>query len=167
MSKQKKQEILRDLAQFRYALRRFVRFSEKAARAAGVTPQQHQLLLGIAGFTEHGVATISQLAEFLQERNNSVVGLVQRAVTSGLVHRQSSPADRRQVLVSLTPCGQEILFRLSLLHHEEVERVRAEILPSARALKASRSEPSKPKNRKSKVPGKPSVRSQPRRRIRT
>ncbi len=127
-------ELLRGLANFRYALRRFLRFSEKEARSAGVTPQQHQLLLGIAGFSERGVATISQLAEFLQERNNSVVGLVERAADSGLVRRRSSAADQRQVLVSLTPRGRGILLRLSRLHREEVGRVRAVIVSSAEAL---------------------------------
>src|ERR1700691_3872678 len=83
--KQKNKEMMQDLAWFRYNLRRFVRFSEKAARACGVTPQQHQLMLGVAGFTENGRATISDLAEFLQERNNSVVGLVERSAESGLV----------------------------------------------------------------------------------
>jgi DNA-binding MarR family transcriptional regulator len=127
-------ELLRGLANFRYALRRFLRFSEKEARSAGVTPQQHQLLLGIAGFSERGVATISQLAEFLQERNNSVVGLVERAASSGLVRRRSSTVDQRQVLVSLTPRGRGILLRLSRLHREEVGRVRAVIVSSAEAL---------------------------------
>ena len=87
---------MQDLAWFRYNLRRFLRFSEKAARDCGVTPQQHQLMLGIAGFTDDGRATISDLAEFLQERNNSVVGLVERAAESGLVRRRvGGPIDGR------------------------------------------------------------------------
>jgi DNA-binding MarR family transcriptional regulator len=121
-------EIVQDLAWFRYNLRRFVRFSEKAARACGVTPQQHQLMLGVAGFTAETTVTISELAEFLQERNNSVVGLVERAVENGLVRRASGRTDRRQVVVSLTPRGEAILGRLSTLHHQEVERVRTGIL---------------------------------------
>ena len=68
--------MIRHLARFRYELRKFLRFSEQAARNAGLTPQQHQLLLGVAGFTGRGWATISELAEFLQERHNAVVGLV-------------------------------------------------------------------------------------------
>ncbi len=118
-------EIMRDLAWFRYGLRRFLRFSEKAARDCGVTPQQHQLMLGIAGFTEGSTATISELAEFLQERNNSVVGLVERAVESGLVRREPGAKDRRQVVVSLTPKGEAILGKLTQMHHDEVRRVRA------------------------------------------
>jgi DNA-binding MarR family transcriptional regulator len=121
-------EILRDLAWFRYTLRRFLHFSEKAARGCGVTPQQHQLMLGIAGFSANGTATISELAEFLQERNHSVVGLVDRAAHSGLVQRTAGETDRRQVFVSLTPHGEEILAHLTDLHRNEAERVRAGFL---------------------------------------
>src|SRR3984885_41837 len=99
-AKGKHTEMMRELAWFRYNLRRFLRFSERAARACGVTPQQHQLMLGIAGFTEDGRATISELAEFLQERNNSVVGLVERAAEVGLVRRRPGKTDRRQVIVT-------------------------------------------------------------------
>ncbi|WP_446745272.1 MarR family winged helix-turn-helix transcriptional regulator [Silvibacterium acidisoli] len=115
---------LRELAEFRYSLRKFLRFSENAARRHGVTPQQHQLMLGVAGFTKSGTATISELAEFLQEKNHSVVGLVERAVESGLVSRASSEADRRAVVVSLTPRGEEVLAELTEIHHDEVKRMR-------------------------------------------
>lgn len=121
-------EAIRDLAWFRYNLRRFLRFSEDAARGCGVTPQQHQLMLGLAGFTDHGTATISELAEFLQERNNSVVGLVERAVESGLVVRRPGTADRRQVVVSLTEKGKATLEKLAQMHQEEVRRVRGGFL---------------------------------------
>ena len=126
-------QIIRDLARFRYGLRRFLRFSEKAARSCGVTPQQHQLLLGIAGFAEDGAATISDLAEFLQERNNSVVGLVERAAEAGLVRRRNAALDRRQVVVTLTARGARVLAQLSRLHHEEVQRMRAGFLRGDRA----------------------------------
>lgn len=130
-------KIVQELAAFRYELRRFLRFSERAARSSSVTPQQHQLMLGVAGFTENGRATISELAEFLQERNNSVVGLVQRAVESGLVRRKNSAEDRRQVVVTLTAKGEKILARLSRLHHDEVQRIRAGMLaPHKKTRKA-------------------------------
>lgn len=112
------------LAQFRYHLRRFLRFSEQAARAAGVTPQQHQLMLGVAGFTGHGWANISELAEFLQERHNAVVELVKRASRAGLVRKQASSRDRRVVQVVLTPRGRTILMQLSAQHREELRRLR-------------------------------------------
>jgi DNA-binding MarR family transcriptional regulator len=122
--------IVRELAQFRYALRKFLRFSENAARQCGVTPQQHQLLLGIAGHTGRGSATVSELAEFLQERHHSVVGLIERAAQNGLVQRTQDTEDRRIVIVSLTRRGASLLARLSQLHHQEVQRVR--LLLSAR-----------------------------------
>jgi DNA-binding MarR family transcriptional regulator len=113
---------LRRLAMFRYRLRRFLRFSERAARASGLTPQQHQLLLGVAGFTGRGWATISELAEFLQERHNAVVGLVQRAERKGLVRKSPGESDQRVVRVDLLRRGEEILLKLSRLHQREVQR---------------------------------------------
>jgi DNA-binding MarR family transcriptional regulator len=115
---------VRDLALFRYNLRKFLRFSEKAARQCGVTPQQHQLMLGVAGYTGRGVANISELAEFLQERHHSVVELIERAVQNGLVRREHDTIDRRVVMVSLTGLGEEILSKLASLHQEEITRVR-------------------------------------------
>jgi DNA-binding MarR family transcriptional regulator len=112
-----------ELARFRYALRRFLRFSENAAREYGVTPQQHQLMLGVAGHTGRGSATVSELAEFLQERPHSVVGLIERAVQNGLVRRAQDKSDRRVVNVSLTANGKAILSKLSKLHRDEVLRV--------------------------------------------
>src|ERR1700739_4962142 len=111
--------VIRELAQFRYALRKFLRFSENAARHCGVTPQQHQLMLGVAGFTGSGSATVSELAEFLQERSHSVVGLIERAVQHGLVRRMQGKTDRRVVNVSLTAKGRRVLLRLTTLHKDE------------------------------------------------
>lgn len=105
-----------------------MRFSEKAARSNGLTPQQHQLLLGIAGFTGRGWATITELAEFLQERHNAVVGLVQRAEQSGLVRKEQAPGDRRLVRVYLLPKGERILEKLTELHQREVKRFQLGIL---------------------------------------
>jgi DNA-binding MarR family transcriptional regulator len=118
------EDVIRDLALFRYALRKFLRFSENAARQCGVTPQQHQLMLGVAGYTGRGSATVSELAEFLQERHHSVVGLVERAVQNGLVRRVQGTTDRRFVVVSLTRRGEEVLSKLAKLHQEEAKRVK-------------------------------------------
>jgi DNA-binding MarR family transcriptional regulator len=120
--------IIRELASFRYSLRKFLRFSEKAARQFGVTPQQHQLMLGVAGFTGRGTASVSELAEFLQERHHSVVELIERAAQNGLVYREQDVVDRRVVVVSLTRLGKETLAKLSTLHQEEITRVRAGFL---------------------------------------
>ncbi len=116
--------IVGNLAQFRYALRKFLRFSENASRKCGVTPQQHQLLLGIQGFSGRGSASVSELAEFLQERHHSVVGLVERAEQGGLVRRAQDAADRRVVNVTLTTRGRRILLRLTRRHYEETRRLR-------------------------------------------
>lgn len=124
--------LLRQTAWFRYQLRRFLRFTEQAARSSGVTPQQHQLLLGIAGYTGRGWATISELAEFLQERHNAVVGLVERAAQNRLVEKEPGAEDRRYVRVSLTPRGQAILAKLTALHRQELARVRLRLLTAAK-----------------------------------
>ncbi|MGH9342918.1 MAG: MarR family winged helix-turn-helix transcriptional regulator [Terriglobia bacterium] len=113
---------VQQLALFRYELRQFLRFSEKAARAAGITPQQHQLMLGVAGFTGRGWATISELAEFLQERHNAVVGLVERAQRRGLVMKKMIALDRRFVRVQLTAQGKRTLVKLAALHRKELAR---------------------------------------------
>jgi DNA-binding MarR family transcriptional regulator len=115
--------VAHELAQFRYALRKFLRFSELAARNCGVTPQQHQLMLGVEGYSGRGSATISELAEFLQERHHSVVGLVDRAAQRGLVVKTQDAADRRVVNVSLMPAGRKILMELVRLHYHEAKRL--------------------------------------------
>ena len=124
---------LRRLAWFRYRLRRFLHFSEQATRPYSVTPQQYVLLLGIAGYTGRGWATISELAEFLQESHNAVVGLVQRAVQKQLVRKDQSLDDRRFVRVQLTQRGATVLQKLGSLHYHELKRMQ---LQMGNALKA-------------------------------
>src|SRR5579885_1236137 len=108
------------LAAFRYALRRFLRFSEQTAREAGVTPQQHQVLLAIKGFPGRESATISELAERLQMQQHSMVGLIDRIEAQGLVRRESGKQDRRQVYVSLTSRGEALLHKLAMIHQREL-----------------------------------------------
>lgn len=136
--KSKEREMFHELANFRHKLRRFLRFSEDAARECGITPQQHQLMLGIAGYTGSGRASISEIADFLQEKHNSVVGLVDRAVQSKLVQRTEDAEDRRVVVVSLTVRGEEILRTLSLMHHDEMDRLRHEFTNAGRQHHAVR-----------------------------
>ncbi len=108
------------LAEFRYQLRRFLRFSEQAARAAGLEPQQHQLLLAVKGLPEGSKATISVLAERLQIAHHSTVELIDRLAQRGYIQRCRDEADQRRVLVSLTPQGEEVLRNLSLAHRAEL-----------------------------------------------
>jgi DNA-binding MarR family transcriptional regulator len=108
------------LAAFRAALRRFLRFSEEGAREAGLTPQQHQLLLAVKGQPDRDWASVSALAEALQVRHHAAVGLVDRCERAGLVQRSPDPEDRRQVRVLLTEQGEEILERLSARNRREL-----------------------------------------------
>jgi len=117
-------QAIRELAQFRYALRKFLRSAHVGEKVAGVTPRQQELLLGVAGFRRGERASITELAEFLQEKHNSVVELVDRAETSGLVRRESYPADRRVVLVVLTPRGKEAVNRVALVHRQQLTQLR-------------------------------------------
>lgn len=111
------------LAGFRYALRQFLRFSEEAARAAGLEPQQHQALLAIRGFGGAGLVSVGDLAERLQVRHHSAVGLVDRLASLGLVRRDPSAEDRRRVLVRLTPVGRQTLGRVAGAHRSELRRI--------------------------------------------
>lgn len=156
----KSEGVIRELALFRYSLRKFLRFSEGAARRFGVTPQQHQLMLGVAGFTGRGTASVSELAEFLQERNHSVVELIERAAQKGLVVREQEARDRRVVRVSLTRLGEQTLGKLSALHVEEIARVRAGFLkiPKAEKKKAEKKKTTKTKAVAVVAVGKPARR---------
>ena len=106
------------LAAFRYALRQFMRFSEAAAREAGITAQQHQALLAVKGFPGRDRVTVGELAERLQLRHHSTVGLVDRLVAEKLVIRAPSAEDRRQVLIQLTNRGEKILEKLAAVHRD-------------------------------------------------
>ena len=117
----------RTLAAFRFALRRFLSFSETAAREAGLTPRQHQALLGIKAAPVAGVASVSELAAFLLLHHNSTVELVDRLEAAGLVARTPDPEDRRRVLVRLTAAGERHLADLSAVHLAELERIRPEL----------------------------------------
>src|SRR5262245_15267584 len=109
------------MAELRYQIRRFLRFSETAARRAGVEPQQHQLLLAVRGLPEELRPTIGVLAERMQLQHHSTVELIDRLVERGLLFRLRSTDDKRQVLVKLTHDGEELLKRLSLHHLQELQ----------------------------------------------
>jgi DNA-binding MarR family transcriptional regulator len=115
------------LAAFRYALRHFIHFSEQAAHTAGITPQHHQALLAIKGFPERDRVTVGELAERLQLRHHSAVGLVDRLVSQRLVVRAASSQDRRQVFVQLTPRGEKVLEKLSAAHNRQLRRISPEL----------------------------------------
>jgi DNA-binding MarR family transcriptional regulator len=110
------------LAEFRYQMRRFIRFSEQLARSKGIEPQQHQLLLAVKGLPDGKKATISELAERMQLQHHSVVELVDRLVDRSFVERQRDADDQRRVLVNLTSEGETILQQLSIVSLAELRQ---------------------------------------------
>ena len=124
----------RALAEFRYQIRRFLHFSEEQVRGLGMEPQQHQLLLTIKGLPPETRATIGELASRLQLKHHSVVELVNRLERRRYVVRSTGKRDRRQVMVRLTASGSSILRRLSLAHHEELEKAGPALAQALRSL---------------------------------
>jgi DNA-binding MarR family transcriptional regulator len=112
------------MAAFRYQLRLFLRFSEEAAQQVGLTPQQHQALLTIKGFPGRDYVTVGELAQWLQIKHHSAVGLVNRLVAQELVVRKTATEDRRQVYITLTSRGTEMLSELTAAHRQEIQRMR-------------------------------------------
>jgi DNA-binding MarR family transcriptional regulator len=115
------------LARFRYALRRFLHFSEQAARDEGLTPNQHQLLLAIRGWTGETSPSITDVAELLQLRHHSTVELAHRAESAGLVSFHHDPADGRRQLLHVTPTAAKRLNALTVLHRDELRRFRHQL----------------------------------------
>jgi DNA-binding MarR family transcriptional regulator len=118
------------LAELRYQIRRFLHFSEQAAREAGLEPRQHQLMLTLKGLPAGTRPRIGELAERLQIQHHSTVELVNRLAAGGYVRRHRGGQDRREVLLSLTPKGERILRELSL-HHKAELRMRGPALVAA------------------------------------
>ncbi|MCA8240881.1 MULTISPECIES: MarR family winged helix-turn-helix transcriptional regulator [Burkholderia] len=112
------------LSEFRYQMRRFERFSERAAQSEGVTPLQYLLLLHIKGYPHREWATIGELAERLQAHHHGVVALVTRCEALGLVKRKPSESDRRQVEVHLEAAGETLLARLAAMHRAELKSLK-------------------------------------------
>jgi DNA-binding MarR family transcriptional regulator len=122
----------RALAEFRYQIRRFARFSEAQARALGVEPQHHQLLLAIKGLPEGARATVGEISSRLQLRHHSTVELIDRLVERNLAERVRTETDRREVLIALTPAGEKVLQQLSIAHRQELQHAGQEL---SRALR--------------------------------
>jgi DNA-binding MarR family transcriptional regulator len=124
-------EHYRDLAEFRRQIRRFIHFSEAAAKESQVEPQQHQLLLAVQGLPQDVKPTIRELASRLYIQHHSAVELINRLEASGLVGRAAGPDDRREVWILLTRAGRLKLHQLAVAHRNELETSGPEL---ARAL---------------------------------
>lgn len=118
----------RTLAEFRATLRRFLRMSEELAHGVGLTPQQHQAILAIKGFVGDGSPSISDLADRLQIRHNSVVELVNRLVARKLVRRFKAHGDGRRVRLQLTQAGNRLLAQLAHAHRIELRKIGPRIM---------------------------------------
>ena len=124
-------EHYRDLAELRRQIRRFIHFSETAARESQIEPQQHQLLLAVQGLPEDVKPTIRELASRLYIQHHSAVELINRLEALGFVERAAGPDDRREVWILLTRAGRLKLHQLALAHRNELETSGPEL---ARAL---------------------------------
>jgi DNA-binding MarR family transcriptional regulator len=116
------------LADFRYEIRQFLTFSEKAARDAGLEPQQHQALLAVKGLPPHRIATIGVLSERLQIAHHSAVELVNRLEAKRLIRRSRANSDRRAVVLTLTAGGDKLLRDVTEPHIEELKTAGRKLL---------------------------------------
>jgi DNA-binding MarR family transcriptional regulator len=143
----------RALAEFRYQIRLFLTASERAARAAGLEPQQYLLLLALRGLPLGRPATIRELAERMQLRHHTVVELVDRLERAQLLRRERGKEDRREVLLHLTPRGEKIIMRLARQRIEELRtaapslvRALGAVIRSAKRNSTRRTDESKPES---------------------
>jgi DNA-binding MarR family transcriptional regulator len=122
------------LAEFRHQIRKFLRFSEQAVRAAGMEPGQYQLMLAIKGMPEGVRPRIRELANRMHIQHHSAVELVNRLEAGGYVRRERAQDDRREVLLELTPKGERVLGELALHHHEELRSAVPGLVAALRRL---------------------------------
>jgi DNA-binding MarR family transcriptional regulator len=122
------------LAEFRYQIRKFLRFSEQAVRAAGMETGQYQLMLAIKGMPDGVRPRIRELASRMQIQHHSAVELVNRLESGGYVWRERAQDDRREVLLALTPKGDRVLGELALHHHDELRSAAPGLVAALRRL---------------------------------
>jgi DNA-binding MarR family transcriptional regulator len=131
------------LAAFRHALRKFLRFSELAAAEAGISGQHYQAMLVVRSCPDDRRVTINDLAQQLLIRHNSAVELVDRLVEVDLLTREASPSDRRKVELHLTARGRQVMAKLAAMHRRELRRIG----PILKQFFAELSQPARPRGR--------------------
>jgi DNA-binding MarR family transcriptional regulator len=122
------------LAEFRFQIRKFLHFSEKAVQASGLERGQYQLMLAIKGIPEGVRPRIRELANRMQIQHHSAVELVNRLEAGGFVRRERAQEDRREVLLALTPKGEKVLAELALHHHEELQSAAPALVAALRRV---------------------------------
>ena len=122
------------LAEFRYQIRKFLRFSERAVQAGGLERGQYQLMLAIKGMPEGVRPRIRELANRMHIQHHSAVELINRLEGGGYVRRERAQDDRREVLLALTPKGERVLGELALHHHEELRSAAPSLVAALQRL---------------------------------
>ena len=124
------------LAEFRYLLRKFLRFSKDFLHdKAGLNPEQYEALLAIKAFAAAGGVTISQLSERLQVKHHSAVNIVDRLTERKLATRETHETDRRQRYVQLTAKGEKLIQELAVVHRKEIRSRSADLIEALERLK--------------------------------
>ena len=129
------------LADFRCALREFLAFSEEQARAAGITPQQHMLLLIVRGHRAYPKVSIGDIAQALRISHHGASLLVDRGVRRGLLTRREDPSDRRRALISLSAAGQNLLAEITLANWRELHTLENELFETPLHVVTAEREP--------------------------
>lgn len=123
------------LAEFRYAMRKFLRFSkDELAQHARLTPEQYEAMLALRAFAEDRGLTVGQLSERLQVKHHTAVTLVNKLVERAVASRTHGTADRREVYVKLTPKGIELLEKTAAVHRKELRKRSAELIAALQRL---------------------------------
>jgi DNA-binding MarR family transcriptional regulator len=122
------------LAEFRYQIRKYLHFSEKAVQSAGLERGQYQLMLAIKGMPEGVRPRIRELADRMQIQHHSAVELINRLEAGGFVRRERGQEDRREVMLALTPKGEKVLAELALHHHEELRSAAPDLVAALRRV---------------------------------
>jgi DNA-binding MarR family transcriptional regulator len=122
------------LAEFRFQIRKFLRFSEQAVKMAGIEPGQYQVMLAIKGMPEGVRPRIRELANRMQIQHHSAVELINRLESGGYVRREQAQDDRREVLLALTVKGERVLGELALHHHDELRSAAPGLVSALRRL---------------------------------
>jgi DNA-binding MarR family transcriptional regulator len=126
------------LAEFRYQIRKFLHFSDRAVEAAGLERGQYQLMLSIKGTPSDMRPRIRDLAHLLQIQHHSAVELINRLEAGGYVSRERSVEDRREVLLALTPKGEKVLAELALHHHDQLQDAAPRLVAALRRVTAAK-----------------------------